>query len=601
MIEFDVETTGFQYLYNEAFCWQFFDGTGEPEIIWTGEDGWRERVQAWLDRGATEGLRAWNSKFDFHFAEAAGFTLPPENMWHDGMIGSTLLDERRYNALKAVGDSLGFSDNLDRQKQIHQWLKEERARRKKESKHSGTELVMPNYSDVPRDLMTDYALEDVLLTKKVCDHQAPMLAKSADLASVEEFEREVLGALFALERRGFPADRQAYHRLEIELAENLEKMQDNLTELASVGIDPKYIESEGWTFNPNAPQQVLAALKRRKADLTFVTGNSMDKENLETVDDELAVGVLDFRSEYKVLSTYVRKFIHKSWDGKTQSWKMPFICPDERIHASYRQMVSTGRMSCSDPNVQNQPRDDLRLRYNFIAEPGYKLVCCDLNSIEMAIFAAYAGEGRLMDAVREGTDIHEMTADFVGIRDRVRPGGHVEKARQRGKTFGFLVIYGGNVRPVRKLMRCTQEQARLYLKRYHDAFPEVNRLQTRVEWGLDEKGFIKSAWGRRYRLRPREAYKGVNYLVQGTAADLLKASLVRLHHEGVPIVACVHDELIAHVPEAEAEATKARIIAALIEHPRITEKVPLRADGDIVDRWSQVKDPEFKPKWALDA
>jgi DNA polymerase-1 len=227
-----------------------------------------------------------------------------------------------------------------------------------------------------------------------------------------------------------------------------------------------------------------------------------------------------------------------------------------------------------------------------------KLVTCDLNSIEMAVFAAYAGEGRLLDAIRKGTDMHTMTADFVGLRERQRPGGIVESRRQRGKVFGFSILYGAGVRSTRKQFRVNQNEARAMINRYHDAFPEVGRLQALIEYRLQDTGYVRSAWGRRFRIDPRDAYKGVNYLVQGTAADLLKASLVRLHKEGVPVIACVHDEVIAHVPTADAEECKRAMIAALIEHPRITEKVPLSADGDIVDRWSDAKDPNFRPRWA---
>lgn len=589
MIEFDCETTGLQFPYHEAFCYQF-KGNDRSELIWVGDAGWRERVQYWLDRGATEGIRAWNSKFDLHFADNQGFTLPPEDQWHDGMLTAHALDERRSVALKSIGSGYGLDEGADLQKQVKTWLAEERKRRKEAAKESGTELVEPNFSNVPRDLMYDYALEDVELTRKVCDLMDPMVAKVPDLQNIVDFEREVLAALYHVEKRGFPVDEEGYRKLEIELAENLESMDERLNSLAG--------DTDG-TFNPKSSKQVLEALKRRDADLTFVTNESMDRENLETVEDELAQAILDFRSEYKVLSTYVRPFIGRSYETSIRSWKEQFIAPDGRIHANYRQIgARTGRMSCSDPNIQNQPRDDLRLRYNFRAEPGHKLVACDLNSIEMAVFAAYAGEGRLMDAVKEGRDIHTMTAEFVGIRDRARAGGHVESARQRGKTFGFAIIYGAGVRSIRKMMRCNQNEARLYLKRYHDAYPEVARLQARVEWRLEDTGYIKSAWGRRFRLESREAYRAVNYLVQGTAADLLKASLVRLHKEGIPIVACVHDELVAHVPEKEAEEVKRAMIAALVEHPQLTDKVPLAADGDIVDRWSQVKDADFVPRWA---
>ena len=107
-------------------------------------------------------------------------------------------------------------------------------------------------------------------------------------------------------------------------------------------------------------------------------------------------------------------------------------------------------MSCSDPNMQNQPRDDLRLRYNICADEGYKLVTCDLSNIEMVLFAAYAGEGRLLDAVRNGEDLHMLTAQMLGFRDRARPGGSYESARQQGKTYNFSRIYGGGLRTIRR-------------------------------------------------------------------------------------------------------------------------------------------------------
>lgn len=588
-----------QFPYHEAFSYQFFDGT-DSEIIYTDEDAWRERVQRWLDRSATEGLRAWNSAFDFHFAEEAGFTLPPEDKWYDGMLEAHAIDERRSVALKNVANSTLGEGADDLQKQVKGFLNEEAARRRKVAHEEGLELVLPNFSDVPRPLMTEYGLEDVFLTRKVCDQMAPVLARTPDLQGIVDFEREVLAAKFAVEKRGFPVDEHGYRMLEIEIIENLERMSNTLDALAAVGVE----EGDEFEFNPKAPKQVLAALKRRGANLEFVTNDSMDKENLDTVDDDLARAILSFRAEFKALSTYVRPYISRSYEASIRSFKESFITPQGRIHANYRQIgTRTGRMSCSDPNIQNQPRDDLRLRYNFKAEPGHKLVTCDLNSIEMAIFAMYAGEGRLLDAVKEGADLHTMTAELIGIRDRARAGGHVESARQRGKTYNFSVVYGGGARTIRKQLGCSQADAKLYRQRYNDVYPEVSRLQARIEWALEDRGFIKSAWGRRFRCNdPRkEAYKFTNYLVQGTAADLLKASLIRLHKEGIPVVALVHDEIIAHVPEGDAEETKQAIIAALTEHPRITERVPLFAEGDIVNRWSDAKPKKdgslFVPKW----
>lgn len=595
MIDVDCETTGLQFPYHEAFCWQFYDGETDPVIIYTDERGWRDEVQRWLNRGQDEGLRAWNSCFDFHFADEAGFVLPSADMWHDGMLEAHAVDERVSVSLAATGERLGYPAKTELQADVKGFLAEERKRRAKAAKEAGIEIDEPNFSDVPRNIMTPYALGDTVQTKQICDQLGVILDRTPELRGVVEFERQVMAAKFDVEKRGFPVDEQGYRLLELEVIENLERMDDGLQALAAIGVE----DGDESEFNPRSSQQILKALKRRGADLTFVTNDSMDHDNLETVSDDLAAAVLDFRSEFKVLSTYVRPYINKSYETSIRSWKMPFICPDGRIHANYRQIgARTGRMSCSDPNIQNQPRDDLRLRYNFHAEPGMKLVTCDLNSIEMAVFAAYAGEGRLMDAIKRGEDMHTMTADFVGLRERKRPNGIIESRRQRGKTFNFAILYGLGVQGTRKKFQVSMNEARAMRQRYHDAYPEVGRLQARIQYRLEDQGYIKSAWGRRFRVDPRDAYKAANYLVQGTSADILKQALIGMHKDGLPIVALVHDEAIAHVPEGDAEEVKRLMIHHLVDHPRITDRVPLAAEGDIVDRWSEAKKPDFKPRWA---
>lgn len=603
MIDFDVETTGLQPWSGKqhAFLYQFYDGE-LLEVLRPEKD--RERIQWWFNRAKTEGIRAWNAKFDRSFAYVDGFDIPGPGCWRDGMLSAHAINENRSVALKNVATEVLGPQSSDLQKQVKDWLTAERRRRKSEATKNGAELVEPNYSDVPDELIEEYGAEDVILTRKVGDIYDPIIERTADFNNIVEFEHDVMDALWDVERTGFPVDEQGYRRLELELVDNIEGLEERLDNLARIGVEPEDLET--FEFNPKSSKQILSALKRRKADLTFVTNDSMDVENLSTVEDELAKAVLDFRAEFKALSTYVQPYINRSYESSLRAWKEPFISPDGRVHANYRQIgTKTGRMSCSDPNLQNQPRDDLRLRYNFRAEPGFKLVTCDLSNVEMRIFAAYAGEGRLLEAIRNGEDIHVLTAEMIGIRDRVRPGGFVESARQRGKTFNFSKVYGGGIRTIRKQLRCTQDEARMYNQRYSDAYPEVTRLTNRIEWKLQDQGYINSAWGRRFRVDPRDAYKAANYLVQGTAADVLKAALVRLHKEGVPIVGCVHDELIAHVPESDAKDARQHIIEALTEHPRITDKVPLEADGVIVNRWSDAKPLKddkgrqylFVPEW----
>lgn len=605
MVEFDCETTGLQpwSQRHEAFLWTF---SSEPEgadaeHLWPGKDD--ERIQWWFDRAKDdpEGIRAWNTKFDRAFADIYGYDLPPDGKWHDGMVQAHIVNERRSLKLKDVADSLFGDDASDLQKQVKAFLTQERARRAKEARAKGVELVEPNYSDVPEEIIVPYALEDVRLTRRVCDVERPLLEMHPELVALYDFEMEVLDALYAMEKRGLPADRHGYQALEVEVVENLEVLEHRCIELAREGLGA---DAE---FNPKSSAQVIAALKARGADMSFMETSdgeikSADKENLEAVDDELALAILEFRAEEKVHSTYVRPMIHRHYDTSIRSWVEPFIAPDERIHANYRQVgARTGRMSCSGPNMQNQPRDDLRLRYNIVADPGMKLVTCDLSNIEMRLFAAYSGNGKLLDAARQGTDFHALTAQMMKLTDRKRAGGSVESARQRAKILNFAIIYGIGAKGIRKQQRVDMNEARLMRRRYFDAYPEARVLMGRIEARLHNQGYIKGLWGRRYRVEnaSREAYKFTNYLVQGTAADLLKQSLVRLHKDGVPVVGLVHDEVLAHVPEKDAEEVKHLIIKRLTEHDdRLDGIVPLEADGDIVDRWSQAKNPDFVPKWA---
>lgn len=586
MIEFDVETTGLQPWSGKqhAFLYQFYDG--EDLAVLRPENDWDE-IQKWFDRGKVEGLRAWNTKFDRSFASQAGFDIPGDGMWYDGMLMAHAINENRSVALKSVANEVLGPDSDDLQKQVKEWLTAERRRRKSESTKEGTELVEPTYADVPAELMEEYAAEDVILTRKVCQVYEPKIAQVKDLTDIVDFEHKVLDALWAAEKRGFPVDEIGYRRLEVEILQDLEVLDARLAELAlEAGVDD---------FNPKSSAQIIKVLEGRGADMTHMTVKnekvSADVESLTTVDgDEFAATILEFRAAFKALSTYVRPYIERTYTSSMRMWKEPFIGSDGRIHANFRQIgTKTGRMSCSDPNLQNQPRDDLRLRYNMRAEPGYKLVTCDLSNIEMRVFAAYAGEGALLNAIRAGEDIHVLTAEMIGIKDRARAGGVYESARQRGKTFNFAMVYGGGVTTIMKQQRCSRDEARKMLQRYKDAYPEVVRLQNRIAYKLQDVGYIRSAWGRRFRVDSRDSYKAVNYLVQGTSADLLKASLIRLHEEGVPIVACVHDELIAHVPVDQAESIRDQIILALTDHPRIADKVPLEAEGDIVDRWSDAK------------
>jgi DNA polymerase-1 len=602
MLEYDIETTGLQNYHHEMFMAQFLGSSGEPEHFGVAE--WTEKaIQTRLDSAESEGgLQAWNSKFDFGFTEAHGFKLPPEHTWHDGMLKAHVVDERFSAALKARGDRL-FPEQGERdlEKAVKEWLAVERRARRKASKETGEEYTPPTYKDVPDEIMVPYGRQDVILQRKVTEVYDRTLSTDAELHDVYELERGVMAALFRMERRGVPVDRAAAAKYEVALLSGMDEQEARLKKLA--GID---------TFNPNAPAQVAEALTRRGVDLSNVpttkTGaKQMNADTLGAINDELAQEVLKWKANAKVAGTYLAPMLHGKED-KVWGRQAPFIAGDERIHPNFRQLGAvTGRMSCSDPNLQNWPRDDLSLRYLVRAEPGHKLVCCDLDAIEMRLFAAFCGKGVLLDQVsRPDGDPHAFTAQMVGLTDRKRPDGSVTSARQLAKVFNFQMIYGGGVNTVSTFFGVSRSRAKEMINRYHQAYPEIGVFQNRIRARLEDQGYIKTPWKRRHRADQRrpiyqQAYKFPNKLVQGTAADLLKDAILQIHKAGVPMILPVHDEIIAHVPEEDAQEAARIIERCMIDHPRISKVVPLSAEAVIVDRWSDVKQPGFVPAYIKEA
>ena len=589
MLEFDVETRGLQWYAPSKgmFLAQFLPSGSDIATAFEVADR-PDAIQDCLDAAELHGgIQAWNSKFDLHHARAAGFTLPPERLWHDAMVKAHICDERFSVALKAVGSKLFGEQESDLAGEVHKALLELRKERRKAAKEAGTEYEPPTYEDVDRALMVEYGKQDVILQRKVAAVHDQKLKADDDLREVYELERGVLAGLFWMEERGLPIDRDSAVKFEAQVLDDLDAKFDRCVELA--GIE---------TFNPRSPKQVSEALERRGADTRAASRTAKgllrtDEENLRAIDDELAIAMLDFRSTATIFDRYLKPMLHRTSDdfGIVE----PFLTPENRIHSSFNQVgARTGRMSSSMPNVQNWHRDDLRLRYLVQAPPGYKLVTCDLDAIELKLFAGFCGTGALLDAVKRGEDMHVLTAANANLEDHVRADGSIENSRQRGKKLNYLIAYAGGVTAVRKWFGQTAKEAKATLGAYHAAYPEVQAFQNKIEFALSDRGFVKSPWGRKHRPyddKPvhAQAYKFVNYLVQGTAADLLKDALVQVHAQGVPLIAAVHDELVACVPEEDAAEAAHIIETAMCNHPRLEAYIPITAEAQICDRWSDAK------------
>ncbi len=609
MIEFDVETSNLQWTHDAAGLHMLAVKAQDGDAKLYAHPGQKRDAQC--EFYPVDGYRGWNTKFDLHVLRSAGYTLPDELLWHDGMVAAHIMDERTSVALKIRGEKLFGAEVADDQDKVKTWLREETKRRRKMSKDLGHEFAEPSYGDVPVDILAPYAKGDVELTRRIGDVYDKAIAADPQLQALYDMEMDVMRALFWMEDRGIPMDREALVSLEAELLPEIDRLEEEAKAIADFD-----------NFNVRSPKQISEALDRLQAAVpkSAATGEpehdflkavtrtgasgllKTDEENLRACDHPLAEAVLAYRGQHK-LYAMLRGILHSGDD--TSKFPNPYLTANDRVHPNFRQIgARTGRMSCSNPNFQQVPRDDLRLRYAVAAGEGKKLVTCDLDSIELRVLAMLAGDGALRSAIVQGKDPHQQTADFVGLTGRTRSTGSVEGPRDQGKRLNYLIVYGGGQNAIKKWFGFSQDRARETLQKMHRAYPELTGLQNRIEFALEDQGYVKSPLtGRRFRLQydiRKEGYKFTNYLVQGTSADIMKVATARVHQAGVPLVAAVHDELIAEVDEADAEEAAKTIEEAFTDFPTLTEAsgVPITAESQIVDRWSDAKKPGYVPDYA---
>jgi DNA polymerase-1 len=612
MIEFDVETTSLAH-HGENPCRTFLVQFGAPDeddpyLVPRDMRDADVTIQRLLSKD--DGYRAWNTKFDLHCLKQAGFRLPPEDRWHDGMVAAHIIDERSSVALQARADRLFGPDEAgaDLERDVKKWLQEEDGRRRKASKETGEEFIPANYGDVPSELMTPYAANDIRNTRMVSGVYFPQIEGNPAFKRLYDLEMRVMRALFAAEDRGIPVDREAMVNCEAALLPEIERLEDRAIEISKF---------DG--FNPRSPKQIGEALERLGANVGVMDRSGAtkqlvtDEENLHAVNHPLGDAILAYRGETGIYK-WLRGALHGPTGEDAKRFPGAYLTSDDRLHPNFRQLgARTGRMSCSNPNFQNIPRDDLRLRYAIKADPGKKLVVCDLDSIELVLLAAFAGNGTIHEAVTTGKDLHAITAQRVGLTGRRRSTGATESPRDQGKRLNYLIVYGGGIKAIMKWFGVARDRARQIMDAMHKAYPEVTALQSQIDWKLEDRGYLESPLTqRRYRMYgsgyvavQKEGYKFINYLIQGTAADVLKIAIANLHERGIPIVAAVHDELIAHVDAADSQEAAHEIEQAMThgfemaaDGRRLEEVVPITAEAKIVDRWSQAKKPDYIPEYA---
>ncbi len=437
-------------------------------------------------------------------------------------------------------------------------------------------------SEVPVEKVAEYACEDADITLKLVDKLKYELEKREQLKLCEEIEFPLVEVLAHMEFSGVKLDTELLR----EMSKELDRMLDNLTH--------EIYRLAGVEFNINSPQQ-LADVLFKKLKLppvkTTKTGYSTDVEVLEELAKEhpIAEKLLEYRQIQKLKSTYVDA-LPKLVNPKTG-----------KVHTSFNQTgTATGRLSSSDPNLQNIPiRTEIgrEIRKAFIpSEPDWFIMSADYSQIELRIMAHLSGDENLISAFRSGLDIHSSTAASVF---GVRPEDVNYEMRRKAKEVNFGIMYGISPYGLSQRLGIPQPEAKKIIEVYFQKFPKVKEYIDKTIAEARQKGYVATLLGRRRyvpdinsrnrTVREFAERTAINMRIQGTAADLIKLAMVRIYDEmkrrklKSKMILQVHDELVFDVAPDEVENLKEIVLDKMQNALQLN--VPLVVELGVGKNW----------------
>ena len=410
------------------------------------------------------------------------------------------------------------------------------------------------------------------------------LAESGLLDVFWGIDMPLLPVLHRMEEKGILIDPRIFRELSGELARDISVIERKVT--AAGGTD----------FNINSPKQ-LAALLFERLKLPPVkktkTGYSTDVEVLERLKDlhEIPSLVLEYRTLAKIRSTYVDV--------------LPGLVEprDGRIHSTFNQtQAATGRLSSSDPNLQNIPiRTDLgrRIRSGFVAAKGSLFIGADYSQVELRLLAHLSGDAELIRRFRQGEDIHTATAAGVFGTD---PSAVTPELRRRAKVINFGILYGMSPFGLSRELGIGGKEAKMYIDHYFDRYPGVKEYIEGLKSNARKNGYVSTIMGRRRYLKDidsrnrvlREAAErmAINAPIQGSAADLIKGAMIRVDRHfrdsgmEARLILQVHDELIVEAPEREAGESERILTEAMVRAAKLA--VPLTVSVSRGKNWGEI-------------
>ncbi|CAH0992976.1 DNA polymerase I [Sinobacterium norvegicum] len=507
-----------------------------------------------------------NLKYDRHVLQNHGIEL--KGIAHDTMLQSYVINSvgSRHNmdalALKYLDiETVHFEDI------------------------AGKGVKQLSFNQIALEQAGPYAAEDADITLRLHHVLYPqLLAEPSLLALYQQVEMPLLTVLGNIEKNGTRIDADMLLAQSAQLGERMEELKAEAYDLA------------GQEFNLGSPKQ-LGEVLFEKLELPVIKKTPKGKPSTaEEVLVELALDyplpkvIIEYRGLSKLKSTYTDKLPE-------------MVCPDtNRIHTSYHQAVTaTGRLSSSDPNLQNIPvrsGEGRRIRNAFIPAEGYKMVAADYSQIELRIMAHLSGDAGLRHAFANGLDVHRATAAEVFGVELAQVS---DDQRRSAKAINFGLIYGMSAFGLAKQLGLGRNKAQEYIERYFERYPGVAQYMDDIKRLAKEKGYVETLYGRRLYLPEINGRNGmrrqaaertaINAPMQGTAADIIKKAMIDVERwieaENIDarMVMQVHDELVLEVNEQQLEVITAKI--EQIMEQAVALSVPLIVDAGRGDNWEQ--------------
>ena len=576
LFAFDTETTSLDYMQAEVVGLSFAVADGRAASVPLAHD--YEDAPEQLDRaevlerlrplleGKQRNLVGQHIKYDINVLRNHGIELV--NVAHDTMLESYVLDSTatRHDMDSLARKYLGVSTV-------------------KFEDIAGKGKKQLTFNQIEVEPASHYAAEDADITLRLHHALWPKLSAEPTLKKLyEEIELPALHVLSHIECTGVRIDADMLAKQGKLLAATIEE------------VKTAAYEDAGREFNLGSPKQIGEIFFNEKQFPIIRKTPKGQPSTAEDVLEQLALDyplprlILQHRSLTKLMSTYIEK-LPLQIDPKTH-----------RVHTSYNQAIaSTGRLSSTDPNLQNIPvrtEEGRRIREAFIAEKGYRLLAADYSQIELRIMAHLSGDEGLVTAFEQGLDVHKATAaEVFGVPlEAVEPD-----QRRSAKAINFGLIYGMSAFGLAKQLDIPRGEAQSYINLYFERYPGVKRYMDETRALAKEQGYVETVFGRRLylpdinarnaQMRNYAERTAINAPMQGTAADIIKRAMIDvddwLRKESIDarIIMQVHDELVLEVKAGELDSVGEQVSSLMIN--AATLKVPLEVDVGVGNSWEE--------------